>query len=267
MTETAALAHYVLPAASFLERSELHTHAKHQAITLTRRVCSFPDEQDEYQFWHDLAHRLDLGAYFPWDDETALNRWLLEPSGLTVEGLEAHPEGVTYSPLTAAPLERGPFMTASGKVEFASQYLRDLGYDELPVYKSPVYREAPDEEYPFVLVRGARKLLYLHSRFRNIPRFRTAEPWPEVEMHPDDARALGVGEGDVVTVTSKIGSVTIPVHVMAPAEIRRGELQITHGWSEANVNLLTHDNRFDPISGFPLMKSVEVRVDRAVSAE
>ncbi|MBU2601077.1 MAG: molybdopterin-dependent oxidoreductase [Actinobacteria bacterium] len=262
MTETAALAHYVLPAASFLERSELHTHAKHQAITLTCRVCGFPEVQDEYQFWHDLAHRLDMGAYFPWDDETALNRWLLEPSGLTLEELEAHPEGVTYSPLTTAPLERGPFATASGKVEFASRYLKDLGYDELPTYKSPEYRGTPDDEYPFVLVTGARKLLYMHSRFRNIARFRTAEPGPEVEMHPDDARALGVGEGDLVTVTSRVGSVTIPVHVMSPAEIRPGELQITHGWSEANVNLLTHDDRFDPISGFPLMKSVEVRVEK-----
>jgi formate dehydrogenase (coenzyme F420) alpha subunit len=50
--------------------------------------------------------------------------------------------------------------------------------------------------------------------------------------------------------------------VVAANEIRPGNLQVTHGWAQANVNLLTHDDRFDPISGFPLMKSVEVRVEK-----
>ena len=114
-----------------------------------------------------------------------------------------------------------------------------------------------------MLITGARKLLYLHSRFRNIPRFLTAIPGPEVEMHPDDAVALGVADGDTVRVTSRIGSLELPVKVTAPNEILPGSLQITHGWKDANVNLITHDDRFDPISGFPLMKSVEVRVERA----
>lgn len=263
MTETAAVADYVLPAASFLERTELHAHAKHQIVSVTRRVVSWPGVQGEYEFWHDLAVRLGIGQYFPWEDETALNRWLLEPTGLTLEELVAHPEGVEYSPPRPGRWKETGFGTPSGKVEFASQYLKDLGYDELPVYLSPAYRHAPDAAYPFVLITGARKLLYLHSRFRNIPRFLTAIPGPEVEMHPDDAVALGVSDGDTVRVTSRIGSMEIPVKVMAPNEILPGSLQITHGWSEANVNLITHDDRFDPISGFPLMKSVEVRVEKS----
>jgi anaerobic selenocysteine-containing dehydrogenase len=261
MSETAALADYVLPAASFLERTELHAHAKHQIVSVTREVVSWPDVQPEYGFWHDLASRLGIGDYFPWEDETALNRWLLEPTGLTLEELAAHPEGVTYGPARPRSWEERGFDTSSGKVEFASEYLKSLGYDELPVYRSPAYRDASDGEYPFVLITGARKLLYLHSRFRNIPRFLTAIPGPEVEMHPSDAVGLGVTDGDVVTVTSRIGSVDIPVKVMAANEIPSGTLQITHGWKEANVNLITHDDRFDPISGFPLMKSVEVRVE------
>jgi formate dehydrogenase (coenzyme F420) alpha subunit len=264
MSETAAVADYVLPAASFLERTELHAHAKHQIVSMTRKVVSWPGVQDEYDFWHDLAIRLGIGAYFPWEDETALNRWLLEPTGLTLEQLAAHPEGVEYSRAQPGRWKETGFDTPSGKVEFASQYLKDLGYDELPVYRRPAYRTARDAEYPFVLITGARKLLYLHSRFRNIPRFLTAIPGPEVEMHPDDAAALGVADGDTVRVTSRVGSVDIPVKVMAPNEIRPGDLQITHGWKDANVNLITHDDRFDPISGFPLMKSVEVRVEKTV---
>jgi anaerobic selenocysteine-containing dehydrogenase len=147
-------------------------------------------------------------------------------------------------------------------VEFVSAYLGALGLDELPVYRSPAYLESPDPAYPFVLITGARKLLYMHSRFRNIPRFLTAIPGPEVEMHPDDAAALGVVDDEVVRLTSRIGTVDVPVKVMAANEILPGSLQVTHGWAQANVNLLTHDDRFDPVSGFPLMKSVEVRVEK-----
>jgi anaerobic selenocysteine-containing dehydrogenase len=262
MTGTAAVADYVLPAASFLERTELHAHAKHQIVSVTRRVVSWRDVQGEYDFWRDLALRLGIGDSFPWEDETALNRWLLEPTGISLEELEAHPEGVEYSATPPQRWEESGFATPSGKIEFASRYLKDLGYDELPVYRRPAYREEPDAEYPLVLITGARKLLYLHSRFRNIPRFRTAIPDPEVEMHPDDAVALGVSDGDTVRVASRIGGVEIAVKVVAPNEITPGCLQITHGWTEANVNLITHDDRFDPISGFPLMKSVEVRVEK-----
>jgi formate dehydrogenase (coenzyme F420) alpha subunit len=262
MTETAALADYVLPAASFLERSELHAHAKHQVVTLTNQVLRLPDVQDEYSFWRDLAGRLGAGDFFPWDDETALNRWLLEMSGFTYEELAEHPEGVEYAPAPCGDDEDLVFGTPSGKVEFVSAYLGGLGLDELPVYRSPAYVASPDPDYPFVLITGARKLLYMHSRFRNIPRFLTAIPGPEVEVHPDNATSLGVADGDLLRITSRIGSVDVPVKVVAPNEIRRGSLQVTHGWAQANVNLLTHDDRFDPVSGFPLMKSVEVHVEK-----
>ncbi len=261
MTETAALAHYVLPAAFFLERSELRPQPKHQIVTLTRAVVSFAGVQSEYDFWHDLAHLVGIGEYFPWEDETALNRWLLEPTGLTLAKLAAHPEGVPYRPVRVPQTDEPVFDTPSGKIELVSGYLRDLGYDELPVYRSPAYRRAPDPDYPFVLMTGARTLTHVNSRFRNVPRLRKTPSSPEAEMHPRDAVALGVSDGDMVRVTSPIGSLVLPIKVMAPDEILPGSLQITHGWTEANVNLLTSDDRFDPISGFPLAKAVEVHVE------
>lgn len=262
MTPTAELADYVLPAASFLERVELHTHAKYQVVTMTRKILKFPDVQDEYQFWHDLAHRLGIGEYFPWEDETELTRWILEPTDISLERAAAHPEGIEYTPIRYRKWEKEPFNTPSGKVEFSSQYLKDLGYPALPEYKPPAYLESPDPEYPFVLITGARKLIYYHSRFRNIKRFRTAIPGPEVELHPEDAAALGVADGDSIRITSRIGSVEVPAKIKSAVEILPGTLQMTHGWKEANVNLLTHDDRFDPISGFPLMKAVEVQVEK-----
>jgi anaerobic selenocysteine-containing dehydrogenase len=121
---------------------------------------------------------------------------------------------------------------------------------------------SPDPDYPYVLITGARKLIYYHSRFRNIKRFRTAIPGPEAELHPMDADALGVADGDQIRITSRIGSLKVPIKIMSKSEILPGTLQLTHGWKEANANLLTHDDRFDPISGFPLMKAVEVKLEK-----
>ena len=262
MTETAELADYVLPAASFLERVELHTHAKYQTVTMTRKVLEYPDVQDEYQFLHDIAHRLDFGKYFPWKDETELTGWILESAGLSLEQAAAHPEGIEYAPIHYERWRSEPLATPSGKVEFYSRYLENLGYPALPEYKPPAYLEAPDPQYPYVLITGARKLIYYHSRFHNIKRFRTAIPGPEAELHPQDAASLGIADGEEIRITSRIGSVEVPVKIMSKSEILPGTLQLTHGWAEANANLLTHDDRFDPISGFPLMKAVEVRLEK-----
>jgi anaerobic selenocysteine-containing dehydrogenase len=266
LTETAALADYVLPAASFLERTELHDHAEIGVLNVTRPAASWPETQTEYGFWRALAERLGVGEYFPWEDETALARWLLEPTGIALEELAAHPEGVSYVAALERTAAHGSYPTPSGKVELTSRHLAELGYDELPVYRRPAYREHPDPEYPFVLMTGARASLYGHSRSHNIARFLTADPGPAVEMHPDDAARLGVTDGAMVGITSRIGSVAVPVRVVARNEILPGCLQMTHGWARGNVNLLTHDDRFDPISGFPLMKSVEVRVGPPVRA-
>jgi anaerobic selenocysteine-containing dehydrogenase len=125
---------------------------------------------------------------------------------------------------------------------------------------------APNPDYPYIMVTGARKVFYTHGRNRNFKRCRTAIPNPDIEIHPVDARKIGVATGDIVTVTSVVGSVDIPVKVVNPSNILPGITQVTHGWKESNINLLTHDDRNDPIDGFPLMKSVEISITRKVES-
>lgn len=66
----------------------------------------------------------------------------------------------------------------------------------------------------------------------------------------------------MIRVTSRIGSIVIPVHVTTADEIMPGVVQITHGWRDINVNDITLDDTFDPICGFPVMKSVPVRLEK-----
>ena len=262
MTETAGLAQYFLPAATFLERSELFTHSMFNLINLTRKVVSFPLCQDEYQFWHDLAHRLGIGSYFPWKDESEVNRWLLEPTGLSVEMLEGCPEGYRYKEKGFRKWQDQPLATTSGKFEFSSAYLKEKGYPEIPEYSSPSYLVNKTEKFPYTLITGARKLRYFSSRYHNLQSFSRFDSEAKMELNIKDAEELGIKEGEIVRVTSSIGSIEIKAHVVALDEILPGFVQITHGWGAVNVNRITPDAVNDPISGFPLLKGVPIRIER-----
>ena len=96
MTDTARLADYVLPAASFLERSELIRGGRPQSISLTKKVLEFDSCQNEYQFWSSLAKKVGIGQYFPWKDEDELNSWIIKPLGLSLEELAQKAEGHIY---------------------------------------------------------------------------------------------------------------------------------------------------------------------------
>ena len=260
MTETAKLADYVLPAASFLEDSEIHCHPIHQSISLSKEIVTFPECDSEYIFLKKLAARLGVESYFPWKDKDELNSWLLQDAGITLETLRNHPEGYEYKPRRYLKFQKEGLPTPSGKFEFFSNYLKDHGYLGLPEYFPPAYKSSPNPEFPYVMVTGARKVFYTHGRNRNFPRCRSAIPNPDIELHPSDAERLGVKTGDIVTVTSTVGSVDIPVKVVHKSSILPGVTQVTHGWKESNINLITHDDRNDPIDGFPLLKSVEINI-------
>ncbi|UCG14450.1 MAG: molybdopterin-dependent oxidoreductase [Deltaproteobacteria bacterium] len=263
LTKTAKLAHYVLPAATFLERSELHYHRKYHLVTLTRKVAEIPGVYDEYSLWRDLAYRLGFGEqYFPWKNEEEVTRWLLEPTGITVEELEKRAEGFVYKPVAYRKHESQPLPTPSGKVEFCSSYLKDLGLPEIPEYVPPRYIRDPNQKYPFVLTTGARKPLLYHSRYHNISHVRRVYPVAEVEVHPTDAVKLGIEDKEQIRVVSEIGSVEVQAKIVHDTKILPGVLEMAHGWVDANVNLLTYDNINDPISGFPLLKAVPVRVEK-----
>jgi len=268
LTATAKLAHYILPAASFLERSELHYYLGDQRVALSRKIAEIEGVGDEYTLWLHLAQRLGFAEiYFPWQNEDEVNRWILEPTRITVEDLKKHPEGVVYTPIRYGEYDGEPLPTASGKVEFTSSYLKRLGLPELPEYVPPLHVRRPRGEYPLVLTTGARMPLFCHSRYLNIPRLRKVSPTAEVEIHPEDAASARIEDKERVRVISQIGSVEVQARVVGSSEILPGVLQITHGWDDGNVNLVTYDLINDPISGFPLLKAVPVRVEKIQQEE
>ena len=98
-------------------------------------------------------------------------------------------------------------------------------------------------------------------------------------MHPDDAAARGLADGDQATVSSPIGAIAVPVEVSA--DIRPGTVAIPHGWGHrepgvgwtvaaalpgANVNLLHDPEQVDRISGNAAVNSTWVRIEPAGKA-
>lgn len=273
MSETARLADYILPAASYLERSELHVHGGYQTITLTNRVLQpEPEVTDEYTMFRQLALRMGAEEYFPWENEDELNRWLISESGVSIETLQNHPSGYCYARKEYEKHKKkrmageNPFNTRSGKFEFTSEILKEHGYQEIAEYVPPKSNTV-DPARPFTLVTGARKVMYYHGRNHNLPALASALSEAEIEMNEADAQHLMIESGDMVAVTSPIGTVKAAVKVMEGDEIGRGVVQMTHGWRNHNVNNITHDDTFDPVSGFPLMKSVQVSIKKCEGEE
>jgi anaerobic selenocysteine-containing dehydrogenase len=150
--------------------------------------------------------------------------------------------------------EQEGFATPSGKVEIFSQTLADHGYSPLPVCTPP----PEDPAYPLTLITGSRTIAFTHSQFRNLARLRKLVPQPLLEINPEPAKRLGITDGEPVLLESSKGSITLPARVTP--DIHPGVLSIQHGWEEANVNLLTAYEPHDPISGYPVFKTIPCRV-------
>jgi anaerobic selenocysteine-containing dehydrogenase len=266
-TPGAQLADVVLPIASWLERPILITGFGGAIKLLEPAIAPVGESRPEWEIYSELAKRLGFGEKF-WDGdfEQCVN-YILEPLGITYEYLKQHPEGIKYSPTSAAASyqEKAGFSTPSGKVEIASSVLAGYGFEPLPVYKEPPESpvSCPDlaKSYPLVLTSGARVLAYTHSQFRNIARLRRLMPDPVVDINPADASPRGIQSGDTVIISSPRGSIKMKANVTDT--ILAGVASTPHHWpGEANVNLLIDDKNLDPISGFPPFKSQLCQVSK-----
>jgi anaerobic selenocysteine-containing dehydrogenase len=270
MTETARLAHIVLPACSFLERSGVgYVYAVTAGLPylLLRKKVIEPVGEcwPDWKFWTELGRKMGYTDIFPWQTDDDIVSYWIETTGLTVEGLtEQHPEGVFYAEKKYDLVEKGEFKTPSSKIEIYSQTLLDYGYDPLPVHiepsQSPVSSPELAVDYPLILTTGARDLAYTHGQFRNISALRQLSPEPIAEINPETAKQYGIADGDMVVIETCKGSVKMKARTtvdMAPQVV-----SIPHGWAEANANVLTSLEPRDPVVGYTELKALLCRISK-----
>ena len=280
MNPTAELADVVLPVASAFEREGLKigfevSEAAQSLVQLRRRVVEPRGEaRSDTEIVFDLACRLGLGTHF-WDgDIDEAYRYQLSPSGVSLEDLREHPEGVRVPLQTryrkfAEQKDGIPkgFATPTRKIELYSETLLEHGYPPLPEYEEPLIgpRSRPDltERYPLILT-CAKHTLFCESQHRALPSLRRHAMDPQVELHPTAASERSIRAGDWVNIETPEGSIRARARLNDNLEPRVVCGQ--HGWWQAcpeigapgydpfskdgaNFNLIIGNEAIDPISG------------------
>ncbi|MDR0226867.1 MAG: molybdopterin oxidoreductase family protein [Burkholderiaceae bacterium] len=268
MTDTADLADYVLPATTQLEHWDIHGSYGHTDVLLNRpAIAPLGQSRSNARIFRDLAahmarHDPAFGAaHFHTDDEQ-LCREAVDPG--KVDFARLLEQGHARLDLPEAPFAEGGFATASGRCEFASAELARRGLDPLPDYL-PNYETADtDARYPLAMISPPARN-FLNSSFVNVTSLRNMEGRPLVELHPDDAAARGVAEGDRVRVFNDRGS--YECHATLNGRARKGVVNglgiwwRKHGDNGTNVNELTHQ-RLTDLGRAPSFYDCAVQVQR-----
>jgi anaerobic selenocysteine-containing dehydrogenase len=286
----------LLPATTFLENETLVVTEDGMAQRRRRSVAPRDERRPDIRVIFDLAVQLGHADRFAGGSVAAAYDEVLAPAGLTWDGLRDIPEGVAvadprryrrYAELRPDGSPRG-FDTPTGLAELFVERFVEHGYAGVPRYEEPEQSplSAPKlaRKYPLVLT-NAKIPQYLHSQGRGIPALRRTQPDPRAELHPDTAREHDIQDGEWIAIETPRGRVRAKADVTAT--IRPGVVCATHGWWEgceelglegfdpfsqdgANVNLLVHNDVFDPISGAVPHRSVMCRVrplERGLTSE
>lgn len=225
-TPTAQMADYILPGDSWLERPLVYDGFHWSStVSLARAAVEPPGEcRSVYEFWRDLAHRMDLGEHFPWLTLEELYDYRLQKTGFTFEELTAKQQFYGHKSVYKK-YEKTGFATPSGKVELYSTVLGDLGFDPLPYY-----REAPDSDglFPLKLFMGVRDDAFFQTGHRHVPELRRLTPEPKTFMESTTAQEAGVVEGEWVELETKAGKMRARVEIRS--DMPRGLVRVPHGW-------------------------------------
>ena len=249
MTETAELADVVLPAACFAEKDGTFTNTERR-VQKVRKAVEPPGEVKE-DSWIIIELTKRLGYWMRYDSVEEV----FQEAGKIWPALA----GMNYKRLDIKGLQWPcPTLDHPG-----TQYLFKGGFPRGKAAFSIVrYRpseELPDEEYPFLLSTG-RLLFQYHtgSMTRKIDAINKVSPEAYIEIHPSDAKQLGINDGKWVKVSSRRGSIDIKA-IISDRPIK-GMLFMPFHFREAAANVLT-STALDPIAKIPELKICAVKVE------
>jgi anaerobic selenocysteine-containing dehydrogenase len=268
-TQTTRLADVVLPACGCFEKTQLNRAAlRHNLICLQDQVIDpVGDSWPDWKIVFELGRRLNLDRLFPWHSVDQAIDCQLEPAGITTAQLRRHPQGIRTEPVAFEKYRRNGFATPTGKVEFHSPRLARHGQPATPFENGfgPALAFADQHrEYPFIAISGERSSRYTHSQFHHIPSLRRQENEGVVDLHPDDACRLGIGNGDPLRVTTPRGSLYMKARLCDRVHV--GSICIGWGWGEVDprhgINNLTDDSCRNPVTATPSNRGFLCRVEK-----
>ncbi|MDP2625558.1 MAG: molybdopterin dinucleotide binding domain-containing protein, partial [Candidatus Rokubacteria bacterium] len=253
LTETCYHADVILPATAWPEKTGTVTNTD-RMVQLGRQALDAPGEaRPDLWIIQEIARRIGLDWNYagPREVFNEMRKAMPSIAGITWERLESE-SCVTY------PCEQegdpgqpvvfiDKFPTPTGRARFVPA-------DIIPA------AERPDREFPFVLITG-RQLEHWHTGAitRRASVLDALEPEPVASVHPLDLDAIGARPGDVITVESRRGIISL--YARADDGTPRGAVFVPFCYSEAAANLLTNP-ALDPVGKIPEFKYCAVKIMR-----
>jgi formate dehydrogenase major subunit len=253
LTETCYLADVVLPATAWPEKDGTVSNTD-RMVQLGRKAIEPPGEaKPDLWIINELARRIGLDWHYDHPKQVfdEMRKGMNSIAGITWERLErdsvvVYPcenEGDPGQPVVFTEV----FPTATGRAKFVPA-------DIIPA------DERPDAEYPVVLITG-RQLEHWHTgaMTRRAGVLDALEPEAVASLHPLDLAALGVTPGEIITVASRRGSISLYARVDEGTP--RGAVFIPFAFYEAAANMLTNP-KLDPFGKIPEFKYCAVKVSK-----
>jgi anaerobic selenocysteine-containing dehydrogenase len=284
-TDTTDYADIVLPATTFFEHKDLQAAYGHYYLQVSNQALDPLGEcRSNVELFRALAERMGLeDECFRESVDSMIDRALESPNpwlkGITRERLEQEncirlnfeanglpatlpsfsrldgrmrPSLRESTPTPFLPFAQGNFRTPSGKAEFYSEALKRQGLDPVLAFTPPEESRhgSASKAAGFPLELLTRKPdNHLNSTFANLPSVRQLEPQiGDLEMHPTDAEARGVRNGDRVRVFNSRGEIVLRAQV--DGSVASGVVAARLDWARfspggTNVNVLTSEKLSD----------------------
>jgi len=253
LTETAQLAHVVLPGTAFVEKDGTFT-ATDRRVQRVRKAVEPPGAaRADWQIICQLAQKMGAAGFdfsSPKDIMVEISKLTPSYGGISYERLEEL--GFLHWPCPA-PDHPGTAYLHKGK------FSRGLGHFHAIEFKEPA--ELPDQEYPYTLTTG-RLMFHFHTgtMTRRSAKLHQEVPEAYVEIHPDDAAKINFKRGQHVRVFSRRGQIELGVRVTK--RIKPGIVFIPFHFAEAAANALTNA-AIDPVAKIPEYKVCAVKIEAA----
>lgn len=248
-TPTTALAHVVLPAASFAEVDGTFSNSERR-VQRVRKAIEPIAGKTNWQIIQELSTLLEYPMHYESSEELFNEMAALNPSfgGISYARLER--EELCWPCLS--PDHPGTPILHIGK------FSRGRGLFHAIEYKPPA--ETPDEEYPFWLTTGTGYAHYLTATMtRRCKHLDREMPELITDLNPEDGIRMRIANGEYVRVSSRRG--TLITRVQLTQRVKPGMVFMPLHYEEAAANLLTNP-ALDPISKTPEYKVCAVKLEK-----
>lgn len=269
-TETNAYADVVLPGALWTETEGVLINSERN-LTLARPAADPPGEATaDWRLIAAVARAMGYESGFSYDSAEQIFEEIkrahnpqtgYDLRGVTYERLRDTP--VQWPAATADGPDRNPirYVNEDGSLTFSTASGRAVFHPRPHVPAA----EMPDDDYPFVLNTGRlQHQWHTLTKTAKVAKLNKLDPGPFVEVHPEDAAALGLADGDSVEVASRRGRAVLPTVVTD--RVLPGSCFAPFHWNDLfgeylSVNAVTSD-AVDPLSFQPELKVCAVSLTK-----